>query len=61
MNYLMSRQAMGEVVTGLLYLRPDSGDLHEALETVEVPLNTLTDADLVPGDAALEAVNASLR
>jgi 2-oxoglutarate ferredoxin oxidoreductase subunit beta len=61
MNYLMSRQAMGEVVTGLLYLRPDSGDLHDALETVDVPLNALTDADLVPGDAALEAVNASLR
>jgi 2-oxoglutarate ferredoxin oxidoreductase subunit beta len=61
MNYLMSRQAMGEVVTGLLYLNADSGDLHEALDTVDVPLNVLTDADLVPGDAALEGVNASLR
>ncbi len=61
MNYLMSRQAVGEVVTGLIYLRPNSGDLHDALETVDVPLNALSDADLVPGSAALEAVNASLR
>ncbi len=61
MNYLMSRQTVGEVVTGLLYVRPNSGDLHDALETVDVPLNALSDAELVPGVAALEAVNASLR
>ena len=44
-----------------LYLHPDSADLHDALETVAVPLNSLSDADLVPGNAALAAINASLR
>jgi 2-oxoglutarate ferredoxin oxidoreductase subunit beta len=61
MAYLESRRAAGEIVTGLLYLDPDARDLHAALETVEVPLNSLGDAELVPGSAALDAVNASLR
>jgi 2-oxoglutarate ferredoxin oxidoreductase subunit beta len=61
MAYLESRRARGEVVTGLLYVHPDSADLHDALETVEAPLNTLADADLVPGSRALAALNASLR
>ena len=29
--------------------------MHDALDTVAVPLNALTDADLVPGNAALAA------
>jgi 2-oxoglutarate ferredoxin oxidoreductase subunit beta len=61
MTYLESRRAEGEVVTGLLYVRADSGDMHDALETVDTPLNALSDADLVPGNAALAALNASLR
>ena len=61
MTYLESHRERGEVVTGLLYVRPDSGDMHDALDTVDAPLNTLSDADLVPGNAALAALNASLR
>jgi 2-oxoglutarate/2-oxoacid ferredoxin oxidoreductase subunit beta len=61
MAFLEAHRAAGEVVTGLLYLHPDSADLHDALETVDVPLNTLTDADLVPGSVVLSGVNASLR
>ena len=56
-----SASARGEVVTGLLYVDPDSDDLHAALNTVDAPLNALGDAELVPGNAALAAVNASLR
>jgi len=61
MNYLMDRQAAGEIVTGLLYLQSESRDLHAALNTVETPLNALREAELVPGAAALEKFNASLR
>jgi 2-oxoglutarate ferredoxin oxidoreductase subunit beta len=61
MNYLQERHAVGEVVTGLLYAHPDSRDLHDAQETVDAPLNTLRDADLIPGGAALAAFNESLR
>ena len=61
MGYLASRQAQGEVVTGLLYVDPKAQDLHEGLETVETPLNALTDAELIPGSRVLERLNASLR
>jgi len=61
MGYLESRRAAGEVVTGLLYVKPDSPDLHAAMQTVDAPLNALGDADLVPGSRALSAINDSLR
>ena len=61
MSFLEAHRARGEVVTGLLYLHPDSDDMHAALQTVDTPLNALSDADLVPGNAALAGVNASLR
>ena len=61
MTYLESRRAKGEVVTGLLYVDGGADDMHAAMKTVGVPLNALGDAELVPGAAALTAVNASLR
>src|SRR5271169_5537933 len=35
LNHLQERQAAGEVVTGLLYVEQDHGDLHQFLETVD--------------------------
>ncbi|MFL6623451.1 MAG: 2-oxoacid:ferredoxin oxidoreductase subunit beta [Sulfurifustaceae bacterium] len=61
MNYLQERAAAGEVVTGLLYVHPDSVDLHEHLETVETPLNSLGERELCPGSVTLDRINASLR
>ena len=61
MNHLHERAALGEIVTGLLYVDESAEDLHRHLNTVETPLNQLGDAELCPGSAALEALNASLR
>jgi 2-oxoglutarate/2-oxoacid ferredoxin oxidoreductase subunit beta len=61
MNYLQERAAAGEVVTGLLYVDSQSSDLHDNLNTVETPLNQLTERELCPGSVALERINASLR
>ncbi len=61
LGYLQSRSAAGEIVTGLLYVDPDSVDLHDHLETVSTPLNALTEKELCPGSAALAKLNASLR
>lgn len=61
MNFLMDRQAEGEVVTGLLYLEADGDDLHAHLNTVEKPLNALGERELCPGSAALGKFNAALR
>jgi 2-oxoglutarate ferredoxin oxidoreductase subunit beta len=61
LGFLQSRQAKGEIVTGLLYVDPEAGDLHDALDTVATPLNELGGADLIPGAKALAAINAGLR
>jgi len=61
MAYLQARQALGEIVTGLLFLDPEARDLHENLGTVDAPLNSLGSRELTPGAAALAAINASLR
>jgi 2-oxoglutarate ferredoxin oxidoreductase subunit beta len=61
MAYLAGKQALGEIVTGLLFIDPAAADLHDRLETVETPLNALSDAALVPGSEALAAINKSLR
>ncbi|HXQ53191.1 MAG TPA: 2-oxoacid:ferredoxin oxidoreductase subunit beta [Stellaceae bacterium] len=61
LSYLQERQALGEVVTGLLYVDPESHDHHDHLNTVATPLNELGEKELCPGSAALAKLNASLR
>jgi 2-oxoglutarate ferredoxin oxidoreductase subunit beta len=61
MNYIQERQARGEVVTGLLYVDPKAGDLHEHLNTADAPFNSLGADRLCPGVAVLDKLNASLR
>src|SRR3954464_8438339 len=60
-TFLQKHAAKGQIVTGLLYVDPDAEDLHEHLNTVETPLNTLEADTLCPGSAALDKFNASLR
>jgi len=61
MSYMQQHQERGEVVTGLLYVDPLATDLHTALNTSERPLNTLGAAQLCPGAAVLDKLNASFR
>ncbi len=61
LTYLQEREAAGEVVTGLLYIDPDTQDLHEHLGTVDAPLNRMTEEDLCPGADVLETINAEYR
>ena len=61
MTFLHKHAASGQIVTGLLYVDPEAEDLHEHLNTVETPLNTLEAGDLCPGSATLDKINASLR
>ncbi len=61
MGFLQKHTAKGQVVTGLLYVDPESEDLHAHLDTVDTPLNSLESDLLCPGSAALEKINASLR
>jgi 2-oxoglutarate ferredoxin oxidoreductase subunit beta len=61
MSFLQQHAAKGQVVTGLLYVDLDPEDLHRHFNTVDAPLNTLSEKELCPGSAALEKINASLR
>jgi len=61
MEYVQKHQSNGEIVTGLLYVDTESQDMHDHMGTSMTPLNTLNDAALVPGSAALAKLNASLR
>ncbi len=59
--YIRERQKAGEVLTGLLYIQPDSSDLHEQNNTVAAPLTQLPYAQLCPGDAELQKLQARFR
>ncbi len=61
MNQVMAHQAMGEIVTGLLFVDAAAGDLHERLGTPGTALNRLDEVALCPGSAMLGRINASLR
>jgi 2-oxoglutarate ferredoxin oxidoreductase subunit beta len=61
LTYLQQRHSLGEVVTGLLFVEHEHGDLHGFLNTVEAPLNSLGEAELCPGPEALARYNAAHR
>lgn len=58
---MQNAKKSGEILTGLLYIDPESGDLHQLLETSSKPLNKLTEKELCPGSKALNSINAGLR
>jgi 2-oxoglutarate ferredoxin oxidoreductase subunit beta len=58
---LQKAKEKGEILTGLLYIEPESTSLHDILQTSSKPLNSLKENVLCPGIDALEALNASLR
>src|SRR6202171_929216 len=49
MSFLQQHVAKGQVVTGLLYVDSDPEDLHHNFNTVDAPLNSLSEKDLCPG------------
>ncbi len=60
-RYVRDRQQAGEVVTGLLYIDPESRDHHEVMNTVESPLWGLPFEDLCPGSDAMDALMNNYR
>ncbi len=61
LSYMNAHHALGEIVTGLLYLDPIATDLHMSLNTSDTPLNSMGMKELCPGSRVLEKINASLR
>jgi 2-oxoglutarate ferredoxin oxidoreductase subunit beta len=60
-NAMMRAKEKGEILTGLLYLNPETTDLHHTLNTNSKPLNSLSKNDLCPGSEMLKEINAELR
>ena len=58
---LQNAKEKGEILTGLVYIEPNTNALHDVLQTTKTPLNTLKEDLLCPGVDALEALNQSLR
>jgi 2-oxoglutarate/2-oxoacid ferredoxin oxidoreductase subunit beta len=61
MAHLAELEARGEIATGLLYVDAEPRDLHATLNTVPTALNALAEAELSPGAAMLQKINAGLR
>jgi 2-oxoglutarate ferredoxin oxidoreductase subunit beta len=62
LNRIQDCKAEGNILTGLLYVDPDSEDLHKRIDTnTNNPLRSLSEADLCPGDKVLQNINKSLQ
>ena len=60
-TYIEKHQARGEIVTGLLFLDKEPGDLHKTCGTTAQPLADIPYNELCPGEAGLEAVYRTYR
>jgi 2-oxoglutarate ferredoxin oxidoreductase subunit beta len=61
MNAMHNARIKDEILTGLLYVNTDSIDLHELINTSDIPLNQLTEKELCPGQEKLNLINMELR
>lgn len=60
-DVLQDHKAKDRLLTGLIYIEPESDNFHEILSLPKTPLNALEEGDLCPGVSALAGVNAGLR
>lgn len=58
---LQKAKMQGEILTGLIYIDPESKELHDLMGTTDVPLNQLREKDLCPGNDVLQKINQGFR
>lgn len=61
MNAIQNAKETGEILTGLIYLDENQTELHDILNTTDIPLNKLTEVELCPGNEVLKKINADFR
>lgn len=61
LRQIQQYKANGKILTGLLYVDPDSRDFHNTLGTVSGALRDLGEKELCPGNQTLKDINASFR
>lgn len=58
---LLEHKAQDKLMTGLIYLEPESENFHETLNVSDTPLNELKEDLLCPGNSALKSINSGLK
>jgi 2-oxoglutarate ferredoxin oxidoreductase subunit beta len=58
---LLEHKAEDKLMTGLIYLEPESENFHQILNLPQTPLNQLKQDVLCPGGSALKSINDGLR
>ncbi len=58
---LQDHKSDDKLLTGLIYIDPNSDDFHEMINVSETPLNKMTEDTLCPGNASLSAINSGLK
>lgn len=61
MSALMEHKQQDKLLTGLIYIDPETQYLHTTENTTKQPLSALTEEQLCPGNDALQQINQSLR
>ena len=61
LRYLEQQRAMGEVVTGLLYINAELPEMHRIYRTSKTPMKDLEFDKLNPGSDALAKLQARMR
>ncbi|MCX7546184.1 2-oxoacid:ferredoxin oxidoreductase subunit beta [Marinicella gelatinilytica] len=61
MNQIETVKEQQKILTGLIYHNETKLDTHGKINTVETPLNALTQDELCPGSTVLSELNAKLR
>ena len=61
MDKIEEEKELNRLLTGIIYVNPDSVDTHEIIGSSTRPLNSLAEQDLCPGNAQLAKINESLR
>jgi 2-oxoglutarate ferredoxin oxidoreductase subunit beta len=61
LRYLEQQRAMGEVVTGLLYINAELPEMHRIYRTSKTPMKDLEFDKLNPGSEALAKLQARMR
>jgi 2-oxoglutarate/2-oxoacid ferredoxin oxidoreductase subunit beta len=60
-NAVLNAKSKDEILTGLLYVDPETQDLHHTINSSDRPLNSLVQAELCPGSEMLKEINAGQR
>ncbi|MGI9251871.1 MAG: 2-oxoacid:ferredoxin oxidoreductase subunit beta [Pseudohongiellaceae bacterium] len=57
LRHINTHKKKGKIATGLLYINQSTSDLHQVLDTIDKPFNSLGAAELCPGSEALAEIN----